>query len=82
MAHIMKKKRHKSGLFGYYACLLHDLLLIPLEAYTHRDIHICMHMHTHIFADEMISRTRRTWATLHVPGLKMASTLFLNLTCT
>ena len=78
----MKKKRYKSGLFGYYACLLHDLLLIPSEAYTQRHTHMHAHAHTHIFADEMISRTRRTWATLHVPGLKMASTLFLNLTCT
>ena len=47
---INKRKDRKTALYGYYACLSRDLLLMPLGADTHT--------HTPTFVDEMISRNQ------------------------
>ena len=48
--HIKIWKGHKAALFGYYACLSCDLLLMPSGVDTDA--------HTPSFVDEMISRNQ------------------------
>ena len=52
--HIKKQKSRKTALSGYYACVSHDLLLVPSGADTNT------HTHANIltFAAEMISRNQ------------------------
>ena len=45
---------HKTAFFGYYACLLCDLLLMPSEAGTHTHTRT----HTPTFVDKIISRNQ------------------------
>ncbi len=71
--HIKKQRGRKTALFGYYACLSHDLLLMALKPDTHT------HTRTHIpmFTDKMISRNQARAGCRHAqaagpraPGLK------------
>ena len=50
---IKKWKSHKTALSGYYACVSHDLLLVP-SGRTHTQTHANIPM----FVDEMISRNQ------------------------
>ena len=40
-SHLKKQRSHKTALFGYYACLSRNLLLMALGADTHTHTNVC-----------------------------------------
>ena len=57
-------KETETALSGYYACVSHDMLLIPSRADTH------IHMHTYQEANKNNFKKPVCSRRLHTPGLK------------
>ena len=70
--HIKKRKSHKTTLSDYYACVSHDLLLMPSEVDTHTHAHIPTHEQKR-FQETRHARPKATHAWFkkrHIPCLK------------
>ena len=65
--HIKKRKGHKTALFGYYACLSCDLLVMSLGADTHTHN---THIHTDVHGRNNFKKPGVQAFSMRAPGLK------------